>query len=167
MRPGVMSIRCRKRPESANASRFAGTRWTPGTRRTKKSSSIPAIRTNESTRSEAPVMSAVAETRRPTLVFETNHPVRYYIPQQDVRMNLLVQSATQSRCPYKGPASYWSARIGDQLFEDMVWSYMDPIPECPKIKGLLCFFHERGAEIYVDGEKIPPPQTKWARELKK
>jgi len=110
---------------------------------------------------------AVAETRRPTLVFETNHPVRYYIPQQDVRMNLLVQSATQSRCPYKGPASYWSARIGDQLFEDMVWSYMDPIPECPKIKGLLCFFHERGAEIYVDGEKIPPPQTKWARELKK
>ena len=78
------------------------------------------------------VQDAVAETRRPTLVFETNHPVRYYIPQQDVRMNLLVQSATQSRCPYKGPASYWSARIGDQLFEDMVWSYMDPIPECPK-----------------------------------
>ena len=49
----------------------------------------------------------VAETRRPHLVFETNHPVRYYIPQEDVRMDLLVPSATQSRCPYKGPASYW------------------------------------------------------------
>lgn len=107
----------------------------------------------------------VADTRRPRLLFETNHPVRYYIPQEDVRMDLLVPSATQSRCPYKGPASYWSVKIGDYLFEDMVWGYMEPIPECPKIKGLLCFFHERGAEIHVDGEKMPAPKTKWAREL--
>lgn len=109
----------------------------------------------------------VAETRGPRLLFETNHPVRYYIPQEDVRMDLLVPSATQSRCPYKGPASYWSVKTGDHLFEDMVWGYMEPIPECPKIKGLLCFFHERGADIYVDGEEIPRPKTKWARDLKK
>jgi len=108
----------------------------------------------------------VADTHRPHLVFETNHPVRYYIPQEDVRMDYLVPSATKSRCPYKGPASYWSAKIGDQVFEDMIWGYMAPIPECPKIKGLLCFFHERGAEIFVDGEKIPAPKTKWARALK-
>jgi len=109
----------------------------------------------------------VADTRRPRLLFETNHPVRYYLPQEDVRMDFLVPSAAQSRCPYKGPASYWSVKIGDQVFDDMIWSYKEPIPECPKIKGLLCFFHERGAEIYVDGEKIPPPKTKWARELNK
>ena len=108
----------------------------------------------------------VADTRRPHLVFETNHPVRYYIPKEDVRMDLLVPSGTTSRCPYKGPASYWSAKIGDQIFEDLIWSYMEPIAECPKIKGLLCFWHERGAEIFLDGEKIPPPKTKWARELK-
>ena len=36
----------------------------------------------------------VAETRRPHLVFETNHPVRYYIPQEDVRMDMLAPSAT-------------------------------------------------------------------------
>jgi uncharacterized protein (DUF427 family) len=109
----------------------------------------------------------MADTRRPRLLFETNHPVRYYIPHDDIRMELLVPSATKSRCPYKGPACYWSAKIGDQVFEDMAWGYMDPIPECPKIKGLICFFHERGAEIYVDGERVPPPKTKWARELKK
>jgi uncharacterized protein (DUF427 family) len=108
----------------------------------------------------------IADTRRPRLLFETNHPVRYYIPQEDVRMDLLLPSATQSRCPYKGPASYWSVKIGDRIFDDMIWGYMEPIPECPKIKGLLCFFHERGAEIWVDGEKIPAPKTKWARELK-
>jgi uncharacterized protein (DUF427 family) len=108
----------------------------------------------------------IADTRRPHLLFETNHPVRYYIPQADVRMDLLVASDTTSRCPYKGPASYWSVKHGDSILEDMVWGYMDPIPECPKIKGLLCFFHERGCDIYVDGEKIPQPKTKWARELK-
>ncbi|HEU4341839.1 MAG TPA: DUF427 domain-containing protein, partial [Candidatus Binatia bacterium] len=77
----------------------------------------------------------VADTRRPRLLFETNHPVRYYLPQEDLRMDLLVPSASKSRCPYKGPASYWSVRIGDDVFEDLAWGYMDPIPECPKIKG--------------------------------
>jgi uncharacterized protein (DUF427 family) len=108
----------------------------------------------------------VADTHSPRLLFETNHPVRYYLPRGDVRMDLLVPSATRSRCPYKGPASYWSVKLGDDVFTDMVWCYPDPIPECPKIKGLLCFFHERGAEIFVDGERVPPPQTKWARPLK-
>jgi uncharacterized protein (DUF427 family) len=108
----------------------------------------------------------VAETRRPRLLFETNHPVRYYIPQEDVRMDMLAPSATNSRCPYKGLASYWSVKIAGEQFADLVWGYMDPIPECPKIRGLLCFFHERGCDIYVDGELLPQPQTKWAQPLR-
>jgi uncharacterized protein (DUF427 family) len=109
----------------------------------------------------------VADTHRPRIVFETNHPVRYYLPPEDVRMDFLIPSATRSRCPYKGQAWYWSVKIGPDVFADLVWRYMEAIPECPKIEGLVCFFHERGAEIYVDGEKIPPPQTKWARPLRK
>jgi len=108
----------------------------------------------------------VAETRRPHLVFETNHPVRYYIPQEDVRMDLLTASATESRCPYKGPASYWSVKLGNETFNDLVWGYMNPIPEIPKIKGLLCFWHERGCDIYIDGELMPQPKTKWASALR-
>jgi uncharacterized protein (DUF427 family) len=77
-----------------------------------------------------------------------------------------VSSPTQSRCPYKGPASYWSVKLGNETFSDLVWGYMDTIPECPKIKGLLCFFHERGCEIYVDGELVPTPNTKWASPLR-
>lgn len=108
----------------------------------------------------------VAETRRPHLLFETNHPVRYYIPQEDVRMDLLIPSATQSRCPYKGPASYWSVKLGAETFPDLVWGYVETIPECPKIRGLVCFFHERGCDIYVDGELVERPKTKWARALR-
>jgi uncharacterized protein (DUF427 family) len=104
----------------------------------------------------------VAETSHPRLLIETNHPIRYYIPREDVRMDRLEPSPTRSRCPYKGIASYWSVRVGDQFFEDLVWSYVDPIPECPKIRGLLCFFQERRAAIFVDGEQAPVPKTRWA-----
>ena len=105
----------------------------------------------------------VAETRRPRLVFETWHPTRYYVPPEDVRMDLLQPSPTGSRCPYKGIASYWSVRIGEKLFPDLVWSYREPIPECPKIKGLFCFFQEREPVIYIDGVDLPRPETKWSR----
>ena len=107
--------------------------------------------------------ATVAETRLPRLLIETNHPVRYYVPGEDIRMELLESSATTSRCPYKGIASYWSVRIGDRFFPDLVWSYQEPIPECPKIKGLFCFFQEREAVLFVDGEQIPVPKTKWSR----
>ena len=108
----------------------------------------------------------IADSHRPHLVFETNHPVRYYLPQEDVRMDMLVPSATTSRCPYKGAASYWSVQSGNDTFKDLVWGYMDPIPEIPKIKGLLCFWHERGCDIYIDGQLVPVPKTKWAEPLR-
>jgi uncharacterized protein (DUF427 family) len=107
----------------------------------------------------------VADTRRPALLFETTLPTRYYIPPEDVRGDLLEPTRTTTRCPYKGVASYWSIRIGDQLARDVVWSYPDPIPECPKIKGLLCFFNER-VDLYVDGELQPRPQTPWAEDAR-
>jgi uncharacterized protein (DUF427 family) len=92
----------------------------------------------------------LAETRRPVLLFETGLPTRYYIPKQDVRMNLLEHTASTSRCPYKGVATYWSARLGDRTVKDIVWSYPAPIPEIPKIENLLSFYNEH-VDIYVDG----------------
>jgi uncharacterized protein (DUF427 family) len=105
----------------------------------------------------------VADTWRPTLVFETGHPVRYYIPLDDIRRESLIASETGSRCPYKGVASYWSVKAGGEIFPDLAWSYRDPIAECPKIKSLVCFFQEREAAIIVDGEELPRLRTKWSR----
>jgi len=92
----------------------------------------------------------VAETHRPVLLFETGLPTRYYIPKQDVRMDLLVPTSSVSRCPYKGVARYWSGPMGDEMIQDVVWSYPAPIPECPKIENLLSFYNER-VDLYVDG----------------
>ncbi|MFN8456022.1 MAG: DUF427 domain-containing protein [Anaerolineae bacterium] len=103
----------------------------------------------------------VAESRRPYLLFETSLPTRYYLPREDVRLDLLEPSGLKTRCPYKGIASYWSVKIGDQMFKNVIWSYPDPIPENPKIKNLMCFFNER-VDLYVDGELQPRPQTPWS-----
>jgi uncharacterized protein (DUF427 family) len=103
----------------------------------------------------------VAETRRPRLLFETGLPTRYYIPKVDARMDLLIPTDLRTRCPYKGEAVYWTAEIDGQRYEDVVWSYPAPIPECPKIEGLLCFYNER-ADIFVEGELQQKPKTKWS-----
>lgn len=100
----------------------------------------------------------MAETSRPVILFETGLPPRYYIPKQDVRMDLLEPTASVTRCPYKGVARYWSARIGGRTIEDIVWSYPAPIPECPKIENLLSFYNER-VDLYVDGVLQARPIT--------
>ena len=103
----------------------------------------------------------LAESTRPRLLFETGLPTRYYLPKQDVRMEVLEPSATTTRCPYKGVASYWSLRLGETFVKDLVWSYPLPIPECPKIENLLCFFNEK-VDLFLDGELQPRPVTNWS-----
>jgi uncharacterized protein (DUF427 family) len=105
----------------------------------------------------------IADTQRPTLLFETSLPVRYYIPEEDVQMDLLEPSNALTRCPYKGTASYWSARVGERTERNIVWSYRDPIDEAAKIKGLLAFFNEH-VDLFVDGELQPRPRTPWSRD---
>jgi uncharacterized protein (DUF427 family) len=93
----------------------------------------------------------VAETQRGLFLFETGHPTRYYIPPQDVRFALLETSSTGTTCPYKGRASYWSVRVGEQAVRDAAWTYQDPLPDCPRIQGYLAFYAEK-VEIHVEGE---------------
>ena len=102
----------------------------------------------------------LAESRRPLLLFETTLPVRYYLPPGDVRIELM-PSETRSVCPYKGVATWWSARIGDRVLEDIAWSYPFPVPENPRIAGLLCFRNER-VDLTVDGRRLERPVTPWS-----
>jgi uncharacterized protein (DUF427 family) len=103
----------------------------------------------------------IADTRRPHLLFETGLPTRYYIPREDVKLERLEPTGLHTRCPYKGIASYWNVRAAGSVSRNLVWSYPEPIPECPAIKGLLCFFDEH-ADVYVDGQLQPRPQTPWS-----
>jgi uncharacterized protein (DUF427 family) len=92
----------------------------------------------------------IAETVKPTVIFETGLPMRYYVPKTHVRMDLLTPTETVTHCPYKGDAEYWSLQIGGQFHPDVAWSYRTPLPESQKAAGLLSFYPER-VDVYVDG----------------
>jgi len=100
----------------------------------------------------------VADSARPHILFETGLPPRYYLPLPDVRTDLLRPSGTQTHCPYKGTASYWSVQSAQGLREDLVWIYRTPLPESQKIAGLACFYDEK-VDVYLDGELQPKPRT--------
>ena len=92
----------------------------------------------------------IAESSKPTLLFETGLPVRYYLPQTHVRMDLLTPTETLTHCPYKGEAGYWSLRVGDDIRADVAWSYRRPLRESQRIAGLVSFYTEK-VDLYVDG----------------
>jgi uncharacterized protein (DUF427 family) len=102
----------------------------------------------------------LAQSYRPLLLFETTLPVRYYLPPEDVRVELW-RSPTRSTCPYKGVASWWSVRVGTHDLEDVAWSYPSPVPENPRIAGLICFRNEH-VDLVVDGERQERPVTPWS-----
>jgi len=78
----------------------------------------------------------LAESERPLVLRETGCPPRYYLPAEDVRLDLLTPSDTRTYCPFKGTASYWSLPEA----ADLVWSYPEPKPEVAEIKDHLCFY---------------------------
>ncbi len=100
----------------------------------------------------------VADSVRPHILFETGLPPRYYLPLTDVRAELLRASRTQTHCPYKGTASYWSVETGRGLRQDLAWIYRTPLPESQKIAGLACFYDEK-VDVYLDGELQRRPHT--------
>jgi uncharacterized protein (DUF427 family) len=103
----------------------------------------------------------VAESSNPTLLFETGLPVRYYLPKTHVRLDLLIHTDSESHCPYKGQAEYWSVRAGDALHEDVAWSYPTPLPESLGVAGHIAFYDEK-VDVFVDGVRQERPHTKFS-----
>lgn len=104
----------------------------------------------------------VAESRRPTLLFETGLPSRFYLPEQDVRTETLTRTETVTHCPYKGTTDrYYTVEAGGERIEDAVWGYDTVNGEVDGIQGLLCFYNER-VDLEVDGEPWDRPVTKFS-----
>ncbi len=102
--------------------------------------------------------TVVADSERPTILFETSLPPRYYLPKTDVRMDLLTPTDTTTRCPYKGTAEYYTATVDGTDHEDVVWWYRSPVRESAPIAGLVAFYDER-VDIEVDGVLRDRPRT--------
>jgi uncharacterized protein (DUF427 family) len=105
--------------------------------------------------------TTVADSARPVILFETGLPPRYYLPLSDIRTDLLTPSVTETHCPYKGTATYWSVDTGHGARPDLAWAYRAPLAESQKIAGLACFYDEK-VDVYLDGELQERPRTPFA-----
>ena len=85
----------------------------------------------------------IADTTEAFTLRETTYSAVQYIPRKDVDMAALERSGTQTYCPYKGNASYYSIPMGGIRSIDAIWSYEAPYAAVAEIKDYLAFYTDR------------------------
>ncbi|WP_328469735.1 DUF427 domain-containing protein [Actinoplanes sp. NBC_00393] len=89
----------------------------------------------------------VADTRNALTLQEANYPPVQYVPLLDVDQDLLERTESQSYCPYKGEASYYSIPIGGERSVDAIWEYREPHDAVAPIRNHVAFYPNRVDEI--------------------
>jgi uncharacterized protein (DUF427 family) len=103
--------------------------------------------------------TVLGQSSSPVMVFETGLPTRYYLNRFEINFDHLLAAETVTECPYKGTTtSYWSARVGDEVYADIAWSYDFPTRHLLPIAGLVAFYNER-VDIVLDGQRLERPKT--------
>ncbi len=100
--------------------------------------------------------ACIADSVRAMVVHETRLPPAYYFPAADVRMDLLEKTGFSTHCPFKGNASYWTLKVGDQVAENAGWAYEEPYREAEKIRGYLSFYRSKISALYEDDVEVKP-----------
>lgn len=96
----------------------------------------------------------VFDTTAALYLFETGHRPVYYVPLADVDGSLLVATEHQTRCPYKGTASYWSIRTPSRTVPNAVWGYPEPIDDVAEIAGYVAFYWHALDAWFEDDEQL-------------
>ena len=92
----------------------------------------------------------VADSRNALTLQESTYPAVQYVPLADVDESLLQRTATESYCPFKGDASYYSIPAGGDLAVDSVWEYQSPHDAVAPIKDHVAFYPDRVDAIEVE-----------------
>ncbi len=109
----------------------------------------------------------VAETRRGMRVLETSHPPVYYLPPEDVAMQVVRPSVRGgSFCEFKGVASYWNLDVngasradgsvieGVPVVPGVAWSYASPTKAYAGLKDYLAIYASKVDACFVDEEQV-------------
>lgn len=76
-----------------------------------------------------------------TVVVEGNH----YFPISSVNKKFLKDTSTNTVCPWKGTASYYSLQVDGEENVDAAWYYPDPSEMAMNIKDRVAFW--KGVEV--------------------
>jgi uncharacterized protein (DUF427 family) len=76
-----------------------------------------------------------------TVVVEGNH----YFPRASVREDVLRDSSKQTRCPWKGVASYFTIEVDGKTNPDAAWYYPQPSDAAKNIADHVAFW--KGVQV--------------------
>jgi uncharacterized protein (DUF427 family) len=97
----------------------------------------------------------LADTTHALRVLETSHPPTIYVPPDDVRSDLLVESAARgSFCEFKGAARYLDAVVGARRVTAVGWSYPAPLPPYHALRDYVAFYPGKVDEARLDDEIV-------------
>ena len=88
--------------------------------------------------------TVVANSGQALTLQESTYPAVQYIPMADVDQSLLRRTDTESYCPFKGDASYYSVQTPDGCtVADAIWTYEQPHAAVSEIKDHVAFYPDR------------------------
>ena len=98
----------------------------------------------------------IADSTRALRVLETAGPPVYYVPPDDIRMDLLDQTAHSTHCEWKGEATYYALTLSDRRIPNIAWSYLAPFAGYEAIRDHLAFYAGLVDEAWVGDERATP-----------
>ena len=72
-----------------------------------------------------------------TVVVEGNH----YFPSDSIKSEFFSKTETNTSCPWKGMASYYSVTVNGKTNTDCAWYYPLPSKEAEKLKDRVAFWN--------------------------
>ncbi len=97
----------------------------------------------------------IADSRRAIVLWEPPRPTpTYYIPQEDVRMELLVPSGHTRQSQAMGQASYWNVEATPRIAENAAWSYPQSPLGAPEIAAYVAFDWNQMDAWYEEDEEV-------------
>ena len=80
--------------------------------------------------------NAVIAESTDTKIVENNH----YFPRDAIREEYFIPSDFHTRCPWKGKASYFHIKVGEEKNEDAAWFYPSPSKAAKPIENYVAFW---------------------------
>ena len=97
--------------------------------------------------------TVIADSRAALRVEETGHEPVHYVPEKDVRLDLMHATDHKSYCPFKGDCSYWTIEIdgsgAKHQSQNAVWGYCTPYDEASGLAGHYAFYKSRVDSVEV------------------
>ena len=101
----------------------------------------------------------IANSSNTLRVCETASPPTFYIPCDDIDLDLLEPVSNRSFCEWKGEASYWRL-AGHPEEPPVAWGYLAPRRALRALKSHLSFYPGR-VDCFVGGEAVRAQQSEF------